>query len=77
MGHSSISTTVDVYGHLVPGANKHEVDKLDDILRKNAPYTHPAENNDSFEILQPIDFIGAGGESRTPGQLITNQLLCL
>ena len=43
MGHASIQTTVDVYGHLVPGANKHEVDKLDEILRKNAPYTHPEE----------------------------------
>lgn len=30
MGHSSIRITVDVYGHLIPGANREEVNKLDD-----------------------------------------------
>ena len=29
MGHSSIQVTVDIYGHLVPGANVAFVDKLD------------------------------------------------
>ncbi len=28
MGHSSIRMTVDVYGHLVPGANRQAVNKL-------------------------------------------------
>jgi integrase len=43
LGHSSIQTTVDVYGHLVPGANKHEVDKLDEILAENAPRDAPTK----------------------------------
>ena len=30
MGHSSIRITVDTYGHLIPGANREEVNKLDD-----------------------------------------------
>jgi integrase len=30
LGHSSITITVDTYGHLVPGANRSAVDKLDD-----------------------------------------------
>lgn len=30
MGHASIQTTVDVYGHLVPGANRNAVNRLDD-----------------------------------------------
>jgi integrase len=30
MGHSSIQITVDTYGHLVPGANRQAVDRLDD-----------------------------------------------
>jgi integrase len=30
MGHHSIKVTVDIYGHLVPGANKAAVDRLDD-----------------------------------------------
>lgn len=30
LGHSSIQMTVDIYGHLVPGANRQAVDRLDD-----------------------------------------------
>jgi len=30
MGHSSIQVTVDIYGHLIPGANRQAVDRLDD-----------------------------------------------
>jgi integrase len=28
LGHSSIKTTVDAYGHLVPGANRQAVNRL-------------------------------------------------
>jgi integrase len=31
MGHHSISVTVDTYGHLVPGGNRAEVNRLDDV----------------------------------------------
>ncbi len=34
MGHASIQTTVDVYGHLVPGSNRRAVNKLDDATLK-------------------------------------------
>jgi integrase len=30
LGHASIQLTVDTYGHLVPGANRQVVDRLDD-----------------------------------------------
>ncbi len=30
MGHASIQTTVDVYGHLIPGSNRNAVNRLDD-----------------------------------------------
>jgi integrase len=30
LGHSSIKITVDIYGHLIPGANKGAVNRLDD-----------------------------------------------
>jgi len=30
LGHHSIQITVDIYGHLVPGANRNAVDRLDD-----------------------------------------------
>jgi len=28
LGHSSIKVTVDIYGHLVPGANRQAVNRL-------------------------------------------------
>lgn len=42
--HHSIQVTVDTYGHLVPGANREAVDRLDDLLEKPsepAPQAHP------------------------------------
>ncbi|MFA5323289.1 MAG: site-specific integrase [Smithella sp.] len=39
LGHHSIQVTVDIYGHLVPGANKEVVDSLDD-----PDYTYIAPN---------------------------------
>src|SRR5262249_33057888 len=52
MGHSSIKVTVDVYGHLVPGANRQAVNRLPTanvatkakakkIWPKSAPQAHP------------------------------------
>lgn len=34
MGQHAIKITVDIYGHLVPGANK-AVDRLDDTIGRN------------------------------------------
>jgi integrase len=41
MGHSSIKVTVDVYGHLVPGANRQAVNRLP-VAGETAPQAHPA-----------------------------------
>lgn len=35
LGHASIKITVDTYGHLVPGANKAAVDRLDELTGRN------------------------------------------
>src|SRR3990172_8552617 len=40
LGHHSIQVTVDVYGHLIPGANKAAVDRLDGE-QPGATYTQP------------------------------------
>ena len=42
MGHSSIPVTVDVYGHLVPSANRAAVDKLD-VVPARIPDASEAE----------------------------------
>jgi integrase len=34
LGHSSIQVTVDIYGHLVPGANRAAVDRLDAPMKQ-------------------------------------------
>ena len=41
LGHSSIQVTVDVYGHLIPGANRAAVDRLD---------AQPTRNPDATEV---------------------------
>jgi integrase len=43
LGHSSIKMTVDVYGHLVPRANRQAVDRLDDATGRNLYATNPRE----------------------------------
>jgi integrase len=47
MGHSSIQITVDTYGHLIPGANRQAVNRLDDAEwrttgGKSATPAHPS-----------------------------------
>jgi integrase len=43
LGHHSIKVTVDIYGHLVPGANRQAVDRLDDAAQQGATYPQPEE----------------------------------
>ena len=39
LGHSSIQITMDTYGHLIPGANRGAVDRLDDATGCNPDAT--------------------------------------
>ena len=39
LGHSSVQVTVDVYGHLIPGANRAAVDRLDAQPARNPAAT--------------------------------------
>ena len=39
LGHSSIQITLDTYGHLIPGANRGAVDRLDDATGRNPDAT--------------------------------------
>ncbi|MCP4246311.1 MAG: hypothetical protein GY778_04610 [bacterium] len=42
VGHASIATTVDVYGHLVPGSNRNAVNRLDDPEEPAVRLVQPA-----------------------------------
>jgi integrase len=50
LGHSSIQMTVDIYGHLIPGSNRHLVNGLDS--QPSATYPQPPQNEEAqpFEI---------------------------
>ena len=48
MGHSSIKITVDTDGHLIPGANKAAVDRLDDATGRNLYATSESSRDRGF-----------------------------
>jgi integrase len=73
MGHSSIQVTVDIYGHLIPGANVCFVDRLDVIQagegettpQQSAPPAQLREMEIPPDLLQVVEEIGGGGRTRT------------
>jgi hypothetical protein len=73
MGHSSIQVTVDIYGHLIPGASLSFVDRLDDVLpeaaetspQQSARPAQPGKMELPPDLVQVIEEIGGGGWTRT------------
>jgi len=56
MGHHSIQVTVDIYGHLIPGANRKAVDRLDDrnsqpSKRRRQPAATPAQPSHPLHVV--------------------------
>jgi integrase len=73
MGHSSIQVTVDIYGHLIPGANVSYVDRLD-VVPKQEEKTTPQQNATQAQLPERsemdipselTDLIGGGEWTRT------------
>ncbi len=78
LGHSSIKMTVDVYGHLIPGANREAANRLPSLRRISAPTPHPVANLSaigSVDIPEVIEKVGTPGRSRTCDLLIRSQTL--
>ena len=73
MGHSSIQVTVDIYGHLIPGASLSFVDRLDDLLPESAETSpqqsarpaQPGKMEIPPDLVQVIEEIGGGAWTRT------------
>ncbi len=73
MGHASIQQTVDIYGHLVPGADVNYVDRLDakpekkqeETPQPSASQTQPGPRSESEIPLEVVDLIGGGEWTRT------------
>jgi integrase len=73
MGHSSIQVTVDIYGHLIPGANVSYVDRLDEVPEReekttpqqNATQAQLPEKTETEIPPEVADLIGGGEWTRT------------
>ncbi len=80
LGHSSIQITVDTYGHLIPGANRGAVDRLDDAPTQPSATQAQPEPYDAYEALDKIAILlGESGEprrNRTYNPQIKSLLLC-
>ena len=67
LGHSSISVTVDLYGHLVPSANIAWVDRLDreTSQQQNATPAQLGGGDEQDVSLEVLESNGGPGQSRT------------
>jgi len=62
-GLSSIRLTVDTYGHLIPGANRAAVDRLEDTpTPASASQTHP-QPFDAATLAERAELFEESGES--------------
>ena len=78
LGHASIQITVDTYGHLIPGANRAAVDRLDDVpARPPATPAQPeAVSADQRERRKLFGMSGEPRRNRTYNPQIKSLLLC-
>ncbi len=68
MGHRSIQVTVDVYGHLIPGANISFIDKIDGLTSSPESAIPPqyAFRKESAGFKQIIQNEWLGGRDSNP-----------
>src|SRR5215217_6356486 len=81
LGHGSIRITVDTYGHLIPGANRGAVNRLDDddATQPAATQAQPEALAVPVTISHGDDLLGESGEprwNRTINPQIKSLLLC-
>jgi len=83
MGHSSIQVTVDIYGHLIPGANIAWADALDSTTspQQSATQTQTGKRieidaiEEAVEPTDVIELVGGPSRTRTCDQRIMSPLL--
>jgi len=72
MGDSSIQVTVDIYGHLIPGANVALVNQLDGPASRQQAATQPQQRarqkSDRFKEVLPNEWLG-GKDSNPDTQI--------
>jgi hypothetical protein len=60
MGHSSISVTMDIYGHLFPSDAEDLADKLDELFRRS--------QTDKIRTKRPLEAVLDGWRGRPAGR---------
>ena len=67
MGHSSIQITVDVYGHLIPGADIQWIDRLDSKTspQPTATQAQPSSEHEAGYVLQVTESNGVTEDNHT------------
>ena len=79
MGHASITTTLDLYGHLYPGEMDRYADRLDTRPRMadaaRIRPDEPDEDRPGGGSVLTCGNSGALGGTRTPNLLIRSQML--
>ena len=53
LGHSTITTTLDSYGHLIPGLGRQLAANLDEMRKKAVSDVRQMWTNDDAEIVVP------------------------
>jgi integrase len=79
LGHASIQITVDTYGHLIPGANRGAVDRLDDDtpMHPFASQAHPDAPSDKTDRCKLFRVNGEPPRNRTENPQIKSRIGCL
>jgi integrase len=80
LGHSSIQVTVDLYGHFIPGADRHHVEGPAEAIEeagRQLAATQPQPNLAGKTPTSPQvrAGVGAPGVTRTPGTQFRKLLL--
>jgi len=71
MGHSSIKITVDIYGHLIPGADVAHIDRLDRLEaitspQQSATQAQPTRKGEVEKFEQVLSNQWLGGRDSNP-----------
>ena len=79
MGHSSIQVTVDIYGHLIPGADFRWIDRLDSPAgpQPTATQARPSSEHEAGYVLQVNDRNGVTEDDHTTDARTTGSALLL
>ena len=68
LGHSRASTTLDVYGHLVPGKRSNAVEKIDQLLSETTAELPQSLENNATNALQLMN--NTNNKSVSPSKIV-------